>query len=164
MKNICYAFIACCSFFIVQGSVAQERSFGLGLVIGEPAGISAKLWTSNYTAIDFGIGWSVGGDRFGRYDNYYNGNSRVHVHMDYVWHSFSTIHSSERYPLYYGLGARINDGDGSDASAAIRGVIGVAWLPRETSIDIFIELVPMYQITTSNGFGLDAGVGIRYFF
>ncbi|MFA5834668.1 MAG: hypothetical protein WDA22_14405 [Bacteroidota bacterium] len=166
MKYFRFAVIACCLFFAFQDSEAQVRRFGLGVIFGEPAGISAKLWTSNNNAFDFGLGWSMGGDRMGRYDYYYNYNrtNRVHFHMDYVWHLFNTIHSSERFPLYYGIGGRMNSGAGYEASVAVRGVLGIAWLPRETPIDIFLELVPMFQLTSSSGFGLDAGVGARYFF
>ncbi len=157
--------IALCVFFSVQTSNAQERKFGLGVIIGEPTGISAKLWTSNNNAFAFGLGWSMGGDRFGRWhDGYYKGGSRVHIHMDYLWHAFGVIHSTERFPLYYGIGGRINSGAGYNSSVAVRGVFGIAWLPRETPIDIFLELVPSLQLTSSTGFGIDASLGSRYYF
>jgi len=164
MKHSLFAIIASGLLFAVQGGVAQERPFGLGVMLGEPTGISAKLWTSSANAFDFGLGWSVGGDRIGKYDGYYSGGSRVHFHMDYLWHSFDVIHSSERFPLYYGLGGRINSGAGYSSSAAIRGVFGIAWLPRETNIDVFLELAPSLQLSPSSGFGLDAAIGVRYFF
>ena len=84
--------------------------------------------------------------------------------MDYLWHSFHAVNSTERFPLYYGIGGQFNSGAGYDASIGIRGVIGFAWLPRSTPIDIFVELVPVLQLTSSVGLGIDAGVGIRYFF
>jgi len=164
MKHFNLAVIALCVFFSIQTSSAQERKFGLGVIIGEPTGISAKLWTSSVNAFDFGLGWSVGGDRIGNYKGHYDGGSRVHFHMDYLWHSFEAIHSSERFPLYYGFGGRINTGAGYNSSAAVRGVIGIAWMPRETPIDIFFEVVPSLQITSSTGFAIDAGLGARYFF
>lgn len=142
---------------------AQDKGFGLGIIVGEPTGLSAKLWTSNVNAFDFGLGLSVGGDRISFKGNYNNG-SRVHFHMDYLWHSFNAISSSEKFPLYYGLGGRFNSGGGYDGSFGVRGVFGIAWFPRATPIDIFFELVPVLQITPSLGFGIDAGLGIRYFF
>ncbi|MGB2869256.1 MAG: hypothetical protein WBD36_12450 [Bacteroidota bacterium] len=163
MKQYRHALIACCLFFGVQGLIAQE-GFGLGVIIGEPTGISAKLWTSSENAFDFGLGWSVGGDRIVRYDGNYNGGSRVHFHLDYVWHSFDAIHSSERFPVYYGFGGHLNNGAGYNSSMAVRGVIGVLWLPRDTPIDVFIEMAPSLQLTSSTGFGIDAGIGARYFF
>ena len=164
MKRSCYAVIAICLLLAVQGSVAQDHGFGLGVIIGEPTGISAKLWTSPVNAFDFGLGWSIGGDRIGNYKGNYDGRSRVHFHMDYLWHAFEAIHSSERFPLYYGIGGRFNNGAGYDASIAVRGVFGIAWLPHSTPIDIFLELVPSLQLTSTTGFSLDAGLGARYFF
>jgi hypothetical protein len=164
MKNYSLAVIVFCLLFVAQGSVAQDRGFGLGVIIGEPTGISAKLWTTSINAFDFGLGWSIGGDRVGNYDGHYNGGSRVHFHMDYLWHSFEAIHSTERFPLYYGIGGRINSGAGYDGSVAVRGVFGIAWLPHNTPIDIFLELAPSLQLTPSTGFGIDAGLGARYFF
>jgi hypothetical protein len=142
---------------------AQDKGFGLGLILGEPTGLSAKLWTSHNNAFDFGLGLSVGGDRISN-KHVYNNNGRIHLHMDYLWHAFDAISSTERFPLYYGLGARFNSGGGYDESIGVRGVFGIAWFPHSTPIDVFLELVPVLQLTSSTGFGIDAGVGIRYFF
>jgi hypothetical protein len=84
--------------------------------------------------------------------------------MDYLWHSFETIHSIDRFPLYYGNGRRINIGAGYNSSLTIRGVLGIAWLPRGTPIDVFIELARSLQITSSKGLGIDVSVGASYFF
>jgi hypothetical protein len=164
LKHFSYAVIALSLFLAVQGSVAQGRGFGLGVIIGEPTGISAKLWTSPVNALDFGFGWSVGGDRIGTYYGSYNGGRRVHFHMDYLWHAFEAIHSSEQFPLYYGVGGRLNNGAGYDGSVAVRGVFGIAWLPHDLPIDVFLEIVPSLQLTSSTSFGIDAGFGARYFF
>jgi hypothetical protein len=164
MKYTYWALIALSVCFTHRESVAQDRAFGLGVIIGEPTGISAKLWTSSVNAFDFGLGWSVGADRIGRYKGYYNGGSRVHFHMDYVWHAFDAIHSSERFPLYYGVGGRVNSGAGYDGSLAVRGVFGIAWLPHGAPMDVFVEIVPSLQLTSSTGFAIDAGIGARYFF
>jgi hypothetical protein len=164
MKQMRCTLVILCLILATEGSHAQQRKFGLGLIIGEPTGISAKLWTSPENALDFGLGWSYGGDRVDRYYGYYDGGQRVHFHIDYLWHSFNAIRSTERFPLYYGVGAHLNSGAGYDDSFAIRGVFGIAWLPHTTPIDIFLELVPSLQLTYYTGFALDAGVGIRYYF
>jgi hypothetical protein len=163
MKHIYLVIIVLCLFFAVQGSRAQERAFGLGVIVGEPTGLSAKLWTSSTNAFDFGLGWSIGGDRIGRNNIYYSG-SRVHFHMDYLWHSFDAIQSTERFPLYYGIGGRINSGAGYDAAFAVRGVFGIAWMPHNAPVDVFLELVPSLQFTSSSNFAIDAGLGARYYF
>jgi hypothetical protein len=142
--------------------VAQNHGFGIGIILGEPTGLSAKLWTSENNALDFGLGFSEGGDRIS-YKGSYDGGSRIHFHMDYLWHSFNAISSTERFPLYYGIGARFNTGGGYNGSLGIRGVFGIAWFPHSTPIDVFLELVPVLQLTSNVGFGIDAGLGIRYF-
>ena len=162
MKKMLFVFLIISAIFATHIS-AQDKGFGLGFVLGEPTGLSAKLWTSHTNAFDFGFGYSVGGDRISYKGNYNNGD-RIHFHIDYLWHSFTAIRSSERFPLYYGIGARINSGGGYDGSLGIRGVFGIAWYPRSTPLDVFFELVPVLQLTNSTGFGIDAGVGIRYFF
>lgn len=159
-----YAVIALCLFLGVQESVAQERPFGLGVILGEPTGFSAKLWTSADKAFDFGLGWSIGGDRIGRFDGNYDGGRRIHLHMDYLWHAFEIIRTDVRLPVYYGFGGRFNNGAGYNGSLAIRGVFGLAWLPREAPVDVFLELVPSLQFTSPTGFAMDAGIGARYFF
>lgn len=45
-----------------------------------------------------------------------------------------------------------------------RGVGGLNWLPRDTSIDVFIELAPSLEITPSTGFAIDGAVGARFYF
>lgn len=162
-KNLLFGLVLGMMMILAKPIAAQDHGFGLGLILGEPTGLSAKLWTSKVNAFDFGLGVSVGGDRISYIGNYNNG-SRVHFHMDYLWHSFNAISSSERFPLYYGIGGRFNSGGGYDGSLGIRGVFGIAWFPHSTPIDVFFELVPVLQLTSSFGFGIDAGLGIRYFF
>ena len=157
MKHLYFAILTLCLFLAIHVSVAQERKFGLGLIIGEPTGISAKLWTSNENAFDFGLGWTT-------FNNQNYPGSRVHFHMDYLWHSFDAIHATERFPIYYGVGGRMNSGAGYESALAIRGVVGIAWMPRRTPIDIFLEVVPSLELTPSSRFALDAAIGIRYFF
>lgn len=157
MKYYYHLVIVFFLLFAVNESIAQQHPFGLGLIIGEPTGISAKLWTSNINAFDFGLGWSG-------IDNKNHSRKRVHFHMDYLWHSFNAISSTERFPLYYGVGGRFTGGQDYESSLAVRGVLGIAWLPHGIPIDVFLELVPSLEIIPSTDFDLDAAIGVRYFF
>lgn len=161
-KNLLFGMVLC-MIILAKPAIAQDHGFGIGAIVGEPTGLSAKLWTSKINAFDFGLGWSVGGDRIS-YNGHYDGGSRIHFHMDYLWHSFNAITSTERFPIYYGIGGRYNSGGGYDGSFGVRGVFGIAWFPRSTPIDLFVELVPVLQLTQSTGFGIDAAIGIRFFF
>ena len=162
-RNILFTLVLGLMMIIAKPVTAQDHGFGMGLILGEPTGVSAKLWTSKINAFDFGLGVGLGGDRI-KYKGNYDNSGRIHFHMDYLWHSFNAISSTERFPLYYGIGGRFNTGGGYDGSFGVRGVFGIAWFPHQTPIDVFLELVPVLQITPATGFGIDAGLGIRYFF
>ncbi len=84
--------------------------------------------------------------------------------MDYLWHSWNAINSAQRFPLYYGIGGRFNSHEDNDGSLAVRGVLGIAWLPHNTPLDLFLEVAPSLELTPSSGFGIDAAIGVRYYF
>ena len=164
LKHIQVLMITFCILVSFDVIIAQHRPFGMGVMFGEPTGFSAKLWTSNSSAFDFGLGWSIGGDRIGSYDGQYNGGSRMHFHVDYLLHQFDAIGTTGEYPVYYGIGARFNSGGGYYNSLAIRFVAGLAWMPHDTPIDLFVEFVPSLQLTSKPGFAIDSAIGARYYF
>lgn len=164
MKKSFFLLLVLC---VVAPVEAQDRRFGLGVVVGEPTGISAKYWTSNSEALSFGVGWyarhAAWIRRFDGYYYYYTG-TRFHIHADYLWHDFDAIRSAERFPLYYGVGARLETGGMESPAAGVRGVFGIAWMPRSTPLDVFVEIAPTILLAPSPGVGIGAGLGVRYFF
>ena len=156
--------LVACMLCGVRGSFGQDHGIGLGVIIGEPTGLSAKVWISPVHALDFGLGWSIGSNWVGKARGHDDRGRRVHYHMDHLWHSFSAIHSNQRFPLYYGIGARLNAGAGYDESLALRGVIGIVWLPVDTVADFFLEIAPSFELLPASAFSLDAGLGVRYYF
>lgn len=162
-KNL--LFISALGLFLVMAVQlqAQDRGIGFGIIAGEPTGLSAKLWTNSENAYAFGLGLAIGGDRIS-YCGSYNSSSRIHMHIDYLWHAFKAINSSGTLPLYYGIGIRYNTGGGYTGSFGIRCVTGISWIPKSTPIDIFLEMVPVIQTIKTISLGVDAGLGLRYFF
>ena len=147
---------------VVAHSQAQDRRFGLGVILGDPTGISAKYWTTGTNALAFGVGWSSQAIVVRR-DIVYS-STRFEMHADYLWHAFDAIRSSERFPLFYGVGARLETGGVESPTLGVRGVFGIAWLPHNTSLDVFIEVAPTLQLAPSTGIGVGVGFGSRYFF
>jgi hypothetical protein len=145
---------------------AQESGVGAGVIIGGPTGIDAKFWTTNDNAIDLSMGWSNNGawTRFGNEYAYYVSQSMFHLNADYVWHRFHVIKSEERFPLFYGLGLHIDDGNSDPAAIGLRGVGGIEWLPKGVPLDIFLEIAPVFYLSPAAGLGMDAGFGARFFF
>ena len=153
MKRMFLVFAAAL-MFLAPSLFAQDKGFGIGIILGQPTGFSVKSWTNEKNALDFGLGFS-----FAKDDN------RIHIHADYLWHSFGAINSTERFVLYYGPGLKIKTGKhNEDAVLGIRGVFGVAWIAHNAPVDIFFELAPVMNFVPGTGFNMDAGFGARYYF
>ena len=134
-----------------EGLTYEKNDFGLGIILGSPTGVSAKLWLSKNTAFDGALAWSFGG------------NGRLQLHGDYLRHNFSLIKVEEgNFPLYYGLGFRVNFGD--ETEAGIRFPIGLNYLFSKAPFDIFIEVVPVLQLIEKTDFEIDGAIGARFFF
>lgn len=144
---------------------SQAKSIGMGVVIGQPTGISAKIWTSSVTAFSFALAWSGGDYGWVRYDGSYwvlYRESRLHVHADYLWHSDRVLKTAERIPVYYGAGVGVNSGFHN--WIGVRGVVGIEWLPRNAPLDFFFEVAPVLLLAPSSALAVDAGVGARFLF
>jgi hypothetical protein len=128
---------------------SQENGLGLGIIIGEPTGISAKLWTAERTALDAAVAWSFAATGYMR------------VHADLIWHNFSLDVAQGKLPLYYGLGAKLLLS--SELGLGIRIPLGIAYLFESVPVEAFAELVPGLNLLPEAGFGLDAAIGVRYY-
>lgn len=133
-------------------SIAQRQGFGLGIIVGEPTGISMKKWLSTKTAFDVAVAWS-----FAR-------ESSFHVHADYLVHAFDEFDTDEEVPLYYGIGGRLKSSNGGDARLGVRGVVGIGYFFREAPIDLFFEVAPILDVAPRTELSINGGFGARYFF
>ena len=133
-------------------SFAQSNGFGLGILLGQPSAISAKLWTTSSTAFDFGLGYS------------FESQNRVHIHADYLFHVKNIFNTTENISLYYGPGARLKLYENDDSRFGVRFDVGLVWIPRNTPIDVFLEIAPILDIIPETSFAMNGGIGVRYFF
>lgn len=138
---------------LINTTNAQDKGFGLGVMIGEPTGFSAKYWTSSSNALDFGLAYS-----------FVQKFSALSIHADYLYHAFDVIKSDYRLPVYYGFGARIRFVNNSDNALGARGVVGIAWLNNKLPLDVFFEVVPVFNLIPSTSLNLDIALGARYYF
>ncbi|WP_290876943.1 hypothetical protein [Gracilimonas sp.] len=129
----------------------QGGNFGLGIMLGEPTGISIKSWNTSRSAFDLGAAWS-----FGR-------NDALHIHGDYLLHSWLTGIEEGDLAFYYGVGARLVLSD-PDARAGIRVPIGLNYIIPNSQVDLFVEAVPILNFTPSTDFDGNGALGIRYYF
>jgi hypothetical protein len=152
MRKLLPAIVIILLLITFENNYAQDKGLGLGIIIGEPTGLSGKYWLNNNNALDFGLAYS-----FVRH------NSAVSLHADYLYHAFDVIKSDYRFPIYYGFGARLRLVDGDDNALGARGVIGVAWLSDKLPIDVFLELVPVFNLFPSTSLNFDMGFGARFY-
>jgi len=154
------AIVAILTAATVSGRTARD-GFGIGVIIGEPTGVSAKKWTDREHAFDAAAAWSFSED------------DAVRLHADYLVHNFGVIRtdaSTGRLPFYYGIGGRIlifdNDrrGDDHDTRLGVRFPLGFSFLFTRAPFDIFAEIVPVLDIVPDSDFGLDAAIGARFYF
>jgi hypothetical protein len=132
-------------------SLGQEKGLGLGVIIGEPTGISAKAWVSEKGAIDAGVAWS------------FREKGKFHLHADHLWHFPHNVLSPQRIIFYAGVGGRFAVGRG-DGIFGVRIPLGVLWLPRGAPMDVFLELAPIFDLIPATELSANAGIGVRYFF
>lgn len=129
-------------------SWAQKAgAVGAGVILGNPTGVTGKLWLDGTQALDAGVGFST----------------RLAAYGDYLWHGWNVLPqpAEGRLPVYLGVGAQVRTFH--DAEFGLRAVAGVAyWLPRNP-VEIFFEVVPVFRLEPHDSVGLDAGVGLRYY-
>ena len=130
---------------------AQESGFGLGVIVGEPTGLSWKFWTGSVTAVDGAAAWSFADE------------SALHLHADIIFHDFTRIYVEKgKFPLYFGLGGRIKLEKKS--RIGIRIPLGITYIPERLPLDMFLEIVPILDLVPGTEFDFNAAIGIRYFF
>jgi len=143
-------FISLVSLFSL-GVFAQDSGLGLGLIFGEPTGLSAKMWTSERTAIDAAVAWS------------FSTPGWFHVHADFLIHNYDIITvSTGKLPLYYGVGAYT--AFSSEFGLGVRVPLGLAYQFEGAPVDIFAEVAPGLALLPALRFYIGGGIGVRYFF
>lgn len=149
MKIIMLFFVL--SIVLSTAALSQDKGFGVGVILGEPTGLSAKAWVSEQNAVDFGLAYS------------FRSKGYFHIHADYLWHFPNVIESTERIPLYFGMGGRLAVGKGSGIFG-VRIPFGIAFWLRSAPIEFFLEAAPIVDLAPATGASGNGGVGVRYYF
>ncbi len=146
-----------------RAQAVEKGNLGIGLVIGEPTGVAAKLYLDDDTAVQGAVGGAfVGGG--------------LQVHADYVWHPW-ILEERDSFNLlvHVGPGARAiyydKGRDGTDFVAlGVRGVGGLVFDFKEIPLDVFAEVAGVieYRFVDGDdggvGLAINAGAGARYYF
>lgn len=130
-------------------SFSQNSGIGIGVIVGEPTGLTAKMWTSRTTAVDAAAAWSM------------VGNGYVHLHADALVHSFAVKINRGKLPLYMGLGGRVLLAD--RPAVGIRVPFGLAYHFYSIPLEIFFEWAPILDLLPATEINYNWAVGIRYY-
>jgi hypothetical protein len=144
------------------GDRQDKGAFGVGIVLGEPTGICAKLYIADDRAIAASVGSAFVAGGF-------------QATADYLFHPI-ILQKRDAYvvPFYVGPGLRVidyrNDGtNGHYGALGVRGVAGILFdFKNGVPIDAFMEaaIVVEHGLSSGHGFApeLNAGAGVRYYF
>jgi hypothetical protein len=145
---------------VVLSASARGEGLGIGIIAGNPTGVTAKKWFDSGNAIDGAAAWSLGD------------HGAFQLHADYLWHweidpiSYQTY---GRMPLYVGVGGRVEFRDSnhkhhSRTGAGVRIPVGVLYLFENAPVEIFFEVAPTLDVAPSTDLDVGAAAGIRYYF
>jgi hypothetical protein len=138
----------------------DKGALGIGIILGEPTGITAKLYLKDDQAIQAAIGSAfIGGG--------------LQLHTDYVFHPYILqTRPSFVLPVYFGPGVRLidytNGRDDSSFAIGARLVGGLLFDFKNVPLDAFVEVAGVLEYEFKDGRGgairLNAGAGVRYYF
>jgi len=164
----CTIVVAVLLGLIATSAVAQDHSvpvkdqLGVGVIVGEPTGLSLKYWLDKEHAIDGAAAWS-----------FWDGNG-FQLHADYLWHNFDLLGEPSgldgKLPIYYGVGARLKfrddkrkHDDNSDTVFGIRIPVGISCLCDNKPFDLFVEIAPIPDLTPDVELSFSIAVGMRFY-
>jgi hypothetical protein len=157
--------------------VGYQRQYGLGLVVGDPTGLSGKAWVGPTNAIDAGFGGYGYGYRGGCFRDAAGrpvcdrawGERTTSIHADYLWQSKLVRQAVVQLDWHIGAGARALfvgapcAGDCWDVG--VRAPLGLDLaFTRPSFLEVFLELAPAVYFVPSAFLGFDGGLGARAYF
>lgn len=145
MKNVCL--LAAVVLFLPSLCSAGNK-YELGIILGEPTGLSAKQNLGGDKAVDAAAAWSFSGEK------------SLSLHSDYLWFRNNVFKVEKgRLPLYYGVGARLKLQDKSLIGA--RFPIGLQYFFPAERFTVFLEIAPVLDLFPDTDFDLNAAIGFR---
>lgn len=147
-------------FVAISANLSKAQSthgFGLGVIVGEPTGVSFKGWLDNKSAIDGAVAWS------------FLNNGSFHVHADYLRHVNIDQTSSGQFNFHYGIGGRIkaknnNNNNSDDARFGVRIPLGLDYNFSTEPIELFLEVAPVVDFTPKTDASFNGALGVRFYF
>ncbi len=142
----------------------DHRTFGLGIVLIEPTGLSAKWFLSPQNALDFDLAYSLG--------------RHFWFSTDYLWHFSDALPNQPVVIMrpYLGGGGVLAGRNHPDppkdkkddrdevVGVAARFTGGLSFLFTKVPIELLVDVSPGIWLVPSTDFMLNGVIGVRYFF
>jgi hypothetical protein len=157
--------------------VGYQRQYGVGVMLGDPTGLSGKAWVSRTNAIDVGLGayaWGPPGDCVRRGPDpgicaHGWADSTISVHADYLWESKITEGRIAQLDWHIGGGARAFFVSGSCVGdcweLGARAPVGLdLTFQQPTFLEVFLELAPAVYVVPVAFLSFEGALGVRGYF
>jgi hypothetical protein len=134
---------------IAPAAARPQSNFGLGIILGQPTGVTAEFGLGASQSIDLAIG----------IDAFEGGG--FYIHGDYLVYLPPLIQGQAELSPYLGGGIFVA---GGDPEAGIRVPFGLSLDFRAQPLKLFIEVAPHLRVIDEVDLGFGAAGGFRYFF
>jgi len=133
--------------------------FSLGVMVGQPSGLSARWQLSENLSLDFGAAYS------------FLWTTGIHIHVDAVFFDRTLLRLADNViPVYFGAGARYLGaywGPIGITTLSARVPVGVLYpfhVSGDVNLEVFAEVVPTIMLIPAFDFDASFALGVRYRF
>jgi len=133
--------------------------FSIGVMVGQPSGLSARWQMSENLSLDLGAAYS------------FLWTTGIHIHVDGVFFDHTLLRLADRtIPVYFGVGARYLGaywGPIGITTLSARVPVGVLYpfqVTRDVNLEIFAEVAPTIMLIPAFDFDVSFAFGVRYRF
>ncbi|KAA3611089.1 MAG: DUF3996 domain-containing protein [Calditrichaeota bacterium] len=147
--------LTCLFIFIILGSSLSAKTgnetSGVGIILGNPTGLSFKFLDSGATHFNGGLSWS------------FKNETNLQIHIDYIFKRFTPIYINRDFSLTptMGIGGHLKT---KDSELGVRVPFGLMYEFRETPFDMFIEIAPALDLIPATDFEFSIAIAVRYLF
>jgi hypothetical protein len=159
-KHLMFATLMALSIFSTHSLAASSaKGLGVGVILGEPSGLSAKYFLTDREAIDAALSYSF--------------QESFIVESSYLFHFPSKLSLKRGNTLafnpYVGaglaLGVSVADAPNDGFVIGFRVPLGIEFVASlEVPIKVFVEIAPGLSLAPSTEAWFQGGIGARYYF
>ncbi|MCC5941330.1 MAG: hypothetical protein JJU37_07280 [Balneolaceae bacterium] len=152
-KNFTLILSLCFVLALNQQVDAQDRTFGIGGMLGDPYGVSLKYYLAEDKALAAGLGFGIADEI-----------SFFYITADFLLHRlYDTGWDTGSVHVYYGPGVSLYDPGFGDMVISLRGPIGIGADFNNAPLGIFLEAAPYIDVSPDFYFSFMGAAGFRFY-